>query len=331
MNNLMGRRGFLTAGARVGIGLGLGVMAGAASAPQTGIAPRTPGTDALGRGPGEVQATRAGPAKRMAKTTKMFLTPPSWPNAITTDPDGRGFWVQEQRHDNKQETAWLLDRNGKVLHTVITNCKNTSGMAYGDGCIWSGANGESEIGHPTPPIEGIFQTDMHSKQISQRQIPFGPVDNGGSTHGMAWENGKLWIYANRLEALMRIDPKSWQVDYMFPITRIPSLSERLHGIEWDNGFIWQVTGTQKSGVPGYEGYTPGLIKYEVKTGEVVQVVEFVPGSCDIHDVTVADGVLFGVAAGEHPGWSIDNPAYQRPGFPPLNSPSGGYVFRIDLI
>jgi hypothetical protein len=267
----------------------------------------------------------------MAKTTRMFLTPPSWPNAITTDPDGRGFWVQEQRHDNRQEAAWLLDRNGKVLHTVMTNCKDTSGMAYGDGCIWSGANGESEIEHPTPPIEGIFQTDMNSKQISQRQIPFGPVDDGGTTHGLAWENGKLWIYANRLAALMRIDPRSWQVDYMFPVSRNPSLSERLHGIEWDNGFIWQVTGTQKSDVPGYEGYTPGLIKYEVKTGQVVQIVEFVPGSCDIHDVTVADGVLYGVDAGEHPGWSIDNPAYQHPGFPPLNSPSGGYVFRIDLM
>jgi hypothetical protein len=204
-------------------------------------------------------------------------------------------------------------------------------MAYGDGCIWSGANGESEIEHPTPPIEGIFQTDMNSKQISQRQIPFGPADDGGTTHGMAWENGKLWIYANRLAALMRIDPRSWQVDYMFPVSRNPGLSERLHGIEWDNGFIWQVTGTQKSDVPGYEGYTPGLIKYEVKTGQVVQIVEFVPGSCDIHDVTVADGVLYGVDAGEHPGWSIDNPAYQHPGFPPLNSPSGGYVFRIDLM
>jgi len=330
MNNPMGRREFLTAGARVGIGLGLGVSAGTAFAQQTETAPRAAGTDALGRGPGEGRG-RSAPPKRMAKTTKLFLTPPSWPNAITTDPEGRGFWVQEQRHDNKQEAAWLLDRNGKVLHKVLTNCKDASGMAYGDGCIWSGANGESEIEHPTPPIEGIFQTDMNSKQISQRQIPFGPADNGGTTHGLAWENGKLWIYANRLEAMMRIDPKSWQVDYMFPVTRIPSLSQRLHGIEWDNGFIWQVTGTQKPDVPGYEGYTPGLIKYEVKTGQVVQIVEFVPGSCDIHDVTVDNGVLIGVDAGEHPGWSIDNPSYQHPGFPPINSPSGGYVFRIDLI
>src|SRR6185312_8206920 len=47
------------------------------------------------------------PPLRKAKTTKLFLSPAGWPNAITADPT-RGFWVQEQRHDNKPEAAWLL-------------------------------------------------------------------------------------------------------------------------------------------------------------------------------------------------------------------------------
>jgi hypothetical protein len=270
----------------------------------------------------------------MASTTKLFLTPPGWPNAIDVDHDQkRGFWVQEQRHDNKQEAAWLLDWNGKLLHTVMTNSKDTSGMCFGDGYVWSGANGASEIEHPTPPINGIFQTDMNGKQISHRQIPFGSNADGGPTHGLTWQAdvGKIWIDSNRLAALIRIDPKTWEVDYIFPATRAPGLAERLHGIAFDDGFIWQVTGRQKEGTAGYEGYTPGLVKYDIKTGQVVQVVEFVPGSCDLHDVAVYNGQLYGVDAGEHPGWSIDNPAYQHPGFPPLNSPSGGYVFRIDLI
>ena len=33
----------------------------------------------------------------------------------------------------------------------------------------------------------------------------------------------------------------------------------------------------------------------------------------MHDVAVRDGRLYGVDAGEHPGWSIDNPANQHPG------------------
>ena len=48
------------------------------------------------------------------------------------------------------------------------------------------------------PVEGVFQTDMNGKTISARQIPFGPKDNGGSCHGLAWENadgGRLGNYA----------------------------------------------------------------------------------------------------------------------------------------
>jgi hypothetical protein len=64
---------------------------------------------------------------------------------------------------------------------------------------------------------------------------------------------------------------------------------------------------------------------------VMEIVEFMPGSCDPHDIAIHDGVFYGVDAGEHPRWAIDNPAYQRPGWPPLNSPYGGYIFRIDYI
>ena len=291
---------------------------------------RKPGTDMLGRTLAHPPPRHEVP-KRMARTTKMFLTPPGYPNCIATDPDGRGFWVAEQRHDGKQEAVWLLGWNGKLLTTIMQNTKDCTGMTVGGGYIWSGCEGVAQIGHPTPPIDGIFQVDMNGKQISRRQIPFGPANDGGSTHGMAWESGKLWIAADRMGCLMRIDPDTWQVDYMFRETNIPALATRLHGIEFDDGFIWQVGGIQKEGTIGYEGYTPGLVKYNAETGEVVLTVEFVPGSCDIHDVAVHNGQLYGVDAGEHPSWSIDIPAYQHPGYPPMNSPSGAYVFKIDLL
>jgi hypothetical protein len=324
MGNLIGKREFLVGAA----GLGLGASAALA---QPMVKKPPAGVDDLGRN-GAIPPPKRVIPTRKAKTTKLFLTPPGWPNAIAVDPD-KGFWVQEQRHDGKREDAWLLDWNGKLLKTVTTNSQNTSGMTYGDGCIWSGANGVSIKNHPTPPVDGIFQTDMNSKQISHRQIPFGPADDGGACHGVAWQNGKLWVSSNRLESLVRLDPKSWQVDWMFPHTSLPDLKDRIHGIEWDPAtpdFLWQVSGTQKTDVPGYAGYTPKLVKYEIKTGEVVEVVEFGPDSCDPHDIAIHNGIFYGVDAGEHPGWPIDNPAYQRPGWPPLNSPYSGYVFRIDI-
>ena len=312
MGNGMTKRDFL---------ISLGASAAAVTAAARAQAPRT---DSLGR-TGTPTPRKAVP-RRQARTTKLFLAPPSWPNCISVEP-GRGFWVAEQRHDRKPEKAWLLDfKTGKVLHEVTTHCEDTSGMAFGNGFIWSGANGASVINPPDPPVNGIFQTDMNSRQISVRQVPFGPKENGGSVHGMGWENGKLWMYANRLASIVRIDPQSWQIDYMFPVATV----DRLHGIEYQDGSIWQVFGKQDPKVPGYEGYTPGLLRYDIKKGKVVEFVDFVPGSCDIHDVTVWNGQLYGVDAGEHPGWPIDE-RYARSGFPELNSPSGGYVFKIDLI
>lgn len=327
MANRIARRDVLTAG------LGLCATLGAGSAfAQTSQAPkREPGTDALGRRIGAPARTPRPIPKRKAKTTKLFLSPPGYPNAIDIDRDKkRGFWVHEQRHDNKPEAAWLLDWNGKLLHTVMTNCKDTSGACYGDGFIWSGANGASVINPPDPPINGVFQTDMDGKQLSHRQIPFGPKNNGGATHGMSWQadTGQIWIASNRLKSIMRIDPKTWQVDLQIPAT---DLAPRLHGIAWDNGFLWQVSGRQEPGTTGPEGYTPGLVKYEIPSGRVVEIVEFVPGSADMHDVTVHEGQLYGVDAGEHPGWSVDVPAYQHPGYPPINSPFGCAIFKIELL
>jgi hypothetical protein len=309
----MDKRKFLAAG--FGAVLGAPAMA------------QKPVTDELGRTAASMHGKPV--PRRKAKTTQLFLTPPCWPNAIATDPDGRGFWVQQQRHDKGPESAWLLDPKGKVLHSVVTECVDCSGMTVGNGFVWSGANGASVHNPPNPPVEGVFQTDMNGKTVSHRQIPFGPKNNGGSCHGLAWENvdgGRLWIQSNRLESLVRMNPKTWECDYQFPAAHV----DRLHGIEVDGNFIWQVYGTQDPKRPGYDGYTPGLIKYDIATGAPVEFVDFVPGSCDMHDVCVRDGQLFGVDAGEHPGWPIDA-KYARPGFPELNSPSGGYVFRIDII
>jgi len=141
MKNRIGRRELLGAG----IGFCASLAASSALAQSSETSPRALGTDALGRRVETGGSSKQIP-KRMAKTTELFLTPPGWPNAIDIDHDQkRGFWVQEQRHDNKPEAAWLIDWKGKLLHTVMTNCKDTSGMCFGADCIWSGANGASEM------------------------------------------------------------------------------------------------------------------------------------------------------------------------------------------
>lgn len=230
------------------------------------------------------------PPVRKVKTTVLFKSPEGYPNAIAAVPDG--LWVAEQKTDN----AHLVDWNGRLLRTVKTESKNTSGLAFGDGCIWMAANAAPQ---------GIFQTDLSSKTVSHRQIPLGPGENGGGCHGVEYVNGKLWIAALRLRGILRIDARTWQPEFLIPY-HVP----RAHGVAWDNGAIWMVTGDEAGA---------GLVKYDTATARVLDTARFAESDCDPHGLAWHNGVLYSCDAGIHPGWAENK------------SPTHGSIFRIDLL
>jgi hypothetical protein len=255
--------------------------------------------------------------KRMAKTTKLFKAPPGFPNALASTSEG--LWVAEQKLSGKQaadyrlpeprsltEEAWLMDWNGKVVKTVTTPSRNTSGMAVGGGYVWMIANA---------PPEGVFQVDMNSKVISHRQIPMGPADNGGGCHGGQWDNGKLWIAALRLRGNIRVDPKTWTPEFFIPFYQAPD-RVRYHDITIDGDSMWQIVGND---CKNYKDYRPGLVRYELATGRVLETVDFVSNSCDPHGLAMHDGKLISCDAGIHPGW------------PNRDSPTAGWIFQIDFV
>jgi streptogramin lyase len=223
---------------------------------------------------------------RKAKTTTLFKSPEGYPNAIAVAPDG--LWIAEQKSDN----AHLVDWSGKLLKTVKTESKNTSGMGFGDGYIWMAANAAPN---------GVFQTDMSSKTISHRQIPLG----GGGCHGVEYVDGKLWIAALRLRGILRVDAKTWEPEFLIPYNM-----PRAHGVAWNEGAIWMVTGNDEGA---------GLIKYDAATGRVLETVRFSESDPDPHGLAWHDGALYSCDAGIHPGW------------PENKSPTHSYIFRIDLL
>lgn len=254
---------------------------------------------------------------RKAKTTRLFKCPSGFPNAIAVTPEG--LWIGEQKESGAgargyglpepkdlTEHAWLVDWNGKLLKTVATQSRNTSGMAVGGGYVWMCANAAPE---------GVFQVDMNSKQVSHHQIPLGPRENGGGCHGALWHDGKLWIASLRLHGVLRVDPVSWEPEYMIPFYLSPE-RPRYHAVAWDNGSIWQVIGND---CKRYADYRPALVRYEAETGKVLEVVEFLPGSCDPHGLAMHDGALVSCDAGLHPNWPLKD------------SPSAGWIFRIDIV
>jgi hypothetical protein len=250
----------------------------------------------------------------------MFKSPGMFPNALAvmTDAPG-GLWIGQQKitaantknynlpvPPDPDEAAWLVDWNGKLIKTVMTQCRNCSGVAYGNGCVWMGAN--------AAPL-GIFQVDMNGKQISHRQIPLGMDGRGGGTHGVKWHQGKLWIASTRMGGILRVDPVSWIPEVFIRVTS--DEKPRLHDVAFDDeGQIWVVTGTSSR---SYAEANPGLNKYDGKTGQLLMTVDFEPGSCDPHGLVWHEGRLVSCDSGIHPGWK----AY--------DSPHGGYIFSIEIV
>jgi hypothetical protein len=255
---------------------------------------------------------------RMAKTTKLFKSPQGFPNGLAATAEG--LWIGEQKLTGAQaaayhmpepqsldESAWLVDWNGKLLKTVKTPSRNTSGMAVGGGYVWMVANA---------PPQGVFQVDMNSKLISHRQIPLGPANDGGGCHGALWQDGKLWISSLRLRGNIRVDPKTWQPEFVIPFYQAFPDRVRYHGIALDNGTMWQVVGNDSK---SYKEGKPGLVRYDIATGKVLETVDFVPGSSDPHGLAMHNGKLIGCDAGIHPGW------------PNNDSPTAGWIFQIDFV
>lgn len=274
----------------------------------------------LSNGNAQPARARGSFPSRTAKTTKLFRSPPGYPNGLAATPEG--LWIGEQKLSGSlaaayrmpepktlSEAAWLVDWNGKLLKTVTTPSRNTSGMAVGGGCVWMCANA---------PPQGVFQVDMNSRLVSHRQIPLGAASDGGGCHGAMWQDGKLWIAALRLRGILRVDPQTWAPEFLIPFYQDPNLAPgrtRYHDIAWDNGTIWQIIGNDST---RYVDGTPGLVRYDAATGKVLETVQFAPNSCDPHGLTMHDGALISCDAGIHPGW------------PNHDSPTHGWIFRIDL-
>ena len=290
----MHRRQLLAGGLGAGAGLIGASSAMAAAAPNSAEADRA-------RIERETRRPTAVPHRR-ARTVNLFQSPGKFPNGMDVAPEG--FWVAEQltvEGVGSNNDVNLLDMNGRVLRNVKTQSVNTSGLAFGGGYLWVGANGDPQ---------GIYQTDTNSRLINRRPTPLGPAgpSYGGGNHGVCYADGKVYLTANRLRGILRVDARTWQPEMLIPWT-----FPRTHDLAWDNGSIWMVIGT------GEGGLTPGLAKYDAASGRLLETVEFVPGSADPHGLTCRNGVLYSCDAGIHPGKEV--------GW----SPGSGYIFRIDFV
>lgn len=289
------------------LGLGAGLAASAMLQPALGQARGAGGRGKL--------------PNRAAKTTRLFKAPSPYPNALASAPEG--LWVGQQHLTADEargagvavlpgkELVWLMDMNGKLLQTRESNASNTSGLAVGNGSLWVMSN-------TSDTATGIHQVDIASgRQTAQRQIPLSPNNVTGGIHGGQWHDGKLWIANNRMRSLMRINPQTWTGEVQFPIASPPGMG-RFHGFTFDrDGTILVVIANE--GSKDHTQNVAGLMRVDATTGRAIETITFAPGSCDPHGLAYHDGQLISCDAGYHPGWAN------------LDSPSSGWIFRIDIV
>jgi hypothetical protein len=119
----------------------------------------------------------------------------------------------------------------------------------------------------------------------------------------------------RLRGNLRVDPKTWEPELLIPFYQAPDRT-RYHGIAWDNGAIWQIVGND---CKGYSEYRACLVRYDAATGKVLETVDILPNSCDLHGLAMHEGKLISCDAGIHPGW------------PNNDSPTAGWIFQIEFV
>ena len=258
--------------------------------------------------------------RRAAHSTTLFKAPEMFPNALSVMTDAPyGLWIGQQKLKGIQadkyklpeqpgpDQCFLVDwADGKLKKTLTSGSEVTSGLAYGDKCLWVVANNEGDY---PPPVTGVWQVDMNNKTVSVHQIPLG----GGGSHGGKWHDGKLWILANRLDAVLRVDPKSWTAEWAIPLVHDNDLLQGSHDFAFDDqGFLWIV---MLSKAEPYTDCIHSLAKYDVTTGKLLEIVS-TPGRHRLRarSLFLPGQILYVVDAGH----------------PDHDSTNAGMVFRIDM-
>jgi sugar lactone lactonase YvrE len=190
---------------------------------------------------------------------------------------------------------------GKLIRSVDTESSNTSGIAYGGGFLWMGANGRGmqRAPRPTDAASGeIVKCDPKTgKTVGRYKVPA-----GGGLHGMEFTQGTLWITSLGSSKLTQLDPKDMHILHEVPV-HLP----RAHGLAWDPPGMWCI-------------HTSHLVihKLDVKDGRVLEQIRLTPADPDPHGLCMYNGHLYYCDAGIGEGRSAE-------------SPFAGYICRVDFV
>ncbi len=219
------------------------------------------------------------PIRRRKEVEILYQSPDGNPNGLEATEEG--LWVGEQITDR----AYLLDwKTGRPLARHETQSSNTSGIGAGGGFVFMGANGPAHL-RPRRPhdiVRGgrIVKLDAKTgEHIANYQTP-----TGGGLHGLLWAKNSLWITQfNPLKVVQADADLNLFHDFDLPLNRP-------HGLGWDGEHIWCMFSNDYR-----------ALRFEIRTGRIIEGVQFDRSDPDPHGMTWWDGALYYCDAGIAPG------------------------------
>ena len=175
----------------------------------------------------------------------------SWPssgpgeqvNGLEAVPEG--LWLCDQR-DN---CAYLVDYQGRVLRTFPTPARNASGITFGAGSVWIGSNTrpwlifrhDPETG-PLPRLPDAVgrgwraraavasvASDEHVPSAAALGPELHPTAPAGRANAGPGASGTLWVSRPSGHRIEHIDAETGEV-----LGSIPFTPDRSHGLFWDS-------------------------------------------------------------------------------------------------
>jgi len=222
------------------------------------------------------------------KLETTIAPPATMPNGLQATDEG--LWVIDQG----TEDIHLLDSNLKPIRMVRTATENASGLTVGDGCFWIGSNAPATARYPWPTDRkygAILKCDMETGEVEECF----PTPDGDGIHGLEWVDGLLWITAFRPKSLRLLDPKTGR---LLKTVEVPY--ERLHGLAWDGEGMWCAHTSDKL-----------IVKYNVDTGDVMDMIEYPKGAPAPHGLTLWNGDLWSCDANWPSPVHPDGPSFSK--------------------
>lgn len=224
-------------------------------------------------------STRRG-AVRTPDVELLYMSPDTYPNALEAADDG--LWLGDQVSERVHKLDW---ETGEVLYEVLTESHNMSGLGFGRGFLWIGANGagtaaERREARPSDrPFSEILQIDVNTgKTVRAVRPPW-----AGGIHGVTYveETNRLWVVAPGL-GFFEMDP--WN-DYRIH-NMIRESAAVPHGIAYHDGSVWVMSAADRVAE-----------RFDPSTGQVIETWVLTSAHPDPHGMCIHNGYMYFTDAG----------------------------------